>query len=84
MKTAGQRIAEAIREKGLSQAEAARLLEISESYLTALISGKLAVSAHVAVRLEKHLGMDAQLMILRQATFELGRARFELERVSGE
>lgn len=61
----------AINQKGINQKEAARLLEISEQYLSDLINGKRSVSAYVAVRLQRQLRMNAQLLLLQQANAEL-------------
>jgi addiction module HigA family antidote len=64
----------AIERKDINQKEAAKLLEISEQYLSDLVNGKRSVSAFVAVRLQRQLGMNAQILLFQQATAELQKA----------
>lgn len=74
---AAARIRNAIAGHGMTQKDAAARLTISESYLSDICNGRRLVSAYVAVRLERVLGIDAQKMIIDQALDELRIARAE-------
>lgn len=61
----------AIERKGMTQKEAAAILEISQSHLSDICTSKRSVSAYVAVRLQKHFGVNAQVLLFQQATAEI-------------
>lgn len=63
----------------LSYAEAAAKLEISELYLSCILTKRCAISANVAVRAEMVLGLDAQKVLIDQALMELTKARLQLK-----
>lgn len=73
-------IRSAIERKGLTQKGAAAVLCISQTYLNEICTGRRAVSAYVAVRLQRHFGMNAQLLMTQQAIAELTDAWCELAR----
>jgi len=72
--TTGDLIAIAMRRKGWILPEAAARLEITEKYLRDLLADRLPVSAYVAVRLQQHLGVNAQLLLVGQVMAELQTA----------
>lgn len=74
MKT-GDIIRSAIEQRQMTQKATAMRLGISETYLSDILNGKRAVSAYVAVRLERVLGLDASTLYYRQAMSELQEAR---------
>ncbi len=76
-------IALAIARKGMNQKQAAAALQISETYLSDLVTGKRSVSAYVAVRLQVELGMNAQILLFQQATAELQTAWEEYQEDNG-
>lgn len=60
---------------GLSVTEAARALGVGRQALSALLNGRAAVSADMAVRFEKAFGVSAGLLIRMQAQYDLAGAR---------
>lgn len=66
---------------GLSVTEAARVLGVGRPALSALLNGRAAVSAEMAVRFEKAFGVDAALLLRMQAQFALAEARRRARRI---
>ena len=60
---------------GLTVTEAARVLGVGRPALSALLNGRAAVSAEMAVRFEKAFGVDAALLLRMQAQFALAEVR---------
>src|SRR5688572_16194907 len=67
-------IRQAIEQKNMTQKEAAAILGISQTYLSDLITGKRSVSAFVAVRLQRHFRINAQILMFQQITAQLSEA----------
>lgn len=63
-----------------SAASVADRLGISETYLEAMLTRKLAVTGFVAVRLERHYGIDSRKLLIDQALVEYECARMEYAR----
>lgn len=59
----------------LTVTEAARILGVGRPALSALLNGRAAVSAEMAVRVEKAFGVDAGLLLRMQAQYVLAAAR---------
>ena len=59
----------------LSVSEAARVLGVSRPTLSSLINGRAALSAEMAIRLEKAFGSTADAWVRMQAAHDLARAR---------
>lgn len=74
----------AIAKKGITQKQAATQLEISEQYMSDLVRGRRSVSAYVAVRLQRHLGLNAEMLLLQQIRAELQIAWEEYKGEVGE
>lgn len=72
------RIRHAIKLTRCTQKEVAAQLEISESYLSDICTGRRSISAYVAIRLERILGIDATKLLHEQVIDELQKARDEL------
>jgi antitoxin HigA-1 len=60
---------------GLSVSEGARILGVSRPTLSSLINGRAALSAEMAIRLEKAFGSTADAWVRMQAAYDLSRAR---------
>jgi addiction module HigA family antidote len=60
---------------GLTVTGAARVLGVGRPALSALLNGRSAVSAEMAVRFEKGFGVDAALLLRMQAQHALAEAR---------
>ena len=60
---------------GLSVSEAARVLGVSRPALSSLINGQAALSAEMAIRLEKAFGSTADAWVRMQGAHDLARAR---------
>lgn len=74
----------AIAKKDITQKQAAELLEISEQYLSDLVRGRRSVSSFVAVRLQRRLGMNAEMLLLQQIRAELDVAWQEYNAADGQ
>jgi HTH-type transcriptional regulator/antitoxin HigA len=74
-KTPGQLIESLLDARGWTQRVLAAVLDMSESSLNKLISGKLALSAETALALEEVFSVDASLFLDLQRDFDLAKAR---------
>ena len=72
---------ELIASLGLSVTEAARALAVGRPALSALLNGRAAVSADMAVRFEKAFGVDAGLLLRMQVQYALADARRNAKRI---
>lgn len=72
----------AIDKRQATQKDIAAQLHISEQYLSDILSGRRGVSAFVAVRLERVLGISADKLMIDQVMAELRKAREAYQRVS--
>jgi addiction module HigA family antidote len=66
---------------GLTVTDAARVLGVGRPSLSALLNGRAAISAEMAVRFEKAFAVDAALLLRMQAQFALARARREAKKI---
>jgi addiction module HigA family antidote len=66
---------------GLTVTDAARVLGVGRPALSALLNGRAAISAEMAVRFEKAFGVDAALLLRMQAQFALAEARRSARRI---
>lgn len=73
----GEHIRDELGAVGMSQVDLARRMGVQPSQLNELIHGKRAVTATVALLLERVLGIDAEYWMNLQTRFELSRARIE-------
>ena len=60
---------------GLSVTKAAELLDVRRATLSDVIHGKAALSADMALRLEKAFGVSMDLLLKMQAGYDAGQAR---------
>ena len=60
---------------GLSVTKAADLLNVRRATLSAVINGKAALSAEMALRLEKTFGLSMDLLLKMQAGYDAAQAR---------
>lgn len=60
---------------GLSVAEAAEKLDVTRQQLHNVISGKSAITAEMAVRLEQGIGSTADTWVRMQAAYDLAQVR---------
>ena len=66
---------ELIEPLGLTVTQAARALRIGRQALSAVLNGRAAMSADMAVRFEKAFGINAGLLLRMQAAYALAEAR---------
>lgn len=74
---------------GLSVTQAAKALGVSRQALNNLLSGKAAISAEMAIRLDKAFGGGAETWLRLQAAYDLAQAKkraseINVERVTAE
>lgn len=67
-------VRDTLEEFGLSQAETARRLKVSPSYLNEVLKEKRGVSVDLALRLEALFGVSASLLIRMQADYDFQKA----------
>ena len=66
---------ELIEPLGLAVTQAAHALRIGRQALSAVLNGRAAMSADMAVRFEKAFGVNAGLLLRMQAAYALAEAR---------
>lgn len=76
--TIAQQIRNEAEAANLTQTQLADKLGISPQYVSDIVRGRRGVSAFVAVRLERVLGIKAAYVLCEQALEELAKARLEL------
>jgi|SRR5687768_3564595 antitoxin HigA-1 len=74
----GKVLGEELEARGISQKDFAALLDVRPSHLNELIKGKRHVSAIIAIKLEKHLGIKATFWMRVQVDYDLKVARKQL------
>jgi HTH-type transcriptional regulator/antitoxin HigA len=74
-KTPGQLLEALLGERGWTQRVLAAVLDMSESTLNKLISGKQALTAEISITLEEVFGVPAERFLALQKDFDLARAR---------
>lgn len=75
----GGLIAEYLEDNDVSLRALARNLDVSPSALSKVTTGKTAISPEMALKLEAGLGIAARLWLAMQATYDLSRARKEID-----
>lgn len=71
----GETIQDALDELGLSQAELARRMGVTEERVTELIEGKTGLTPEIAGKLELALGEPASFWLQREAVYQQRLAR---------
>lgn len=71
----GQMLAELLDERGEEQVLWARRIGISTKHMSQIVTGKVGLSADIAVRMEAHLGLDALTLMRLQAAYDVDQAR---------
>ncbi|MGA5657823.1 HigA family addiction module antitoxin [Rahnella contaminans] len=75
----GGLITEYLEDNGVSLRALARNLDVSPSALSKVSAGKTAISPEMALKLEAGIGIAARLWLAMQATYDLNRARKEVD-----
>lgn len=75
----GGLITEYLEDNEISLRALARNLDVSPSALSKVSAGKTAISPEMALKLEAGLGIAARLWLAMQATYDLSRARKEID-----
>lgn len=78
-KVVGRMIRLAYEARGLNQREAAELLGVAQTILSQHVVGTRPVRAPFALRLERVLGLEAEVLVHLQAMAELSAARMKEE-----
>ncbi len=69
---------------GLSFTRAAEVLGVARHTLSRVLNGHAAISAEMAIRLEKAGWSNADFWVRRQAAYDLARARMREDRIKVE
>ena len=75
----GELLGEELQARDLSQKEFAEVVGLRPSHLNELIKGKRNISALLALKIEKSLGIDADIWMRIQVQFDLDIARKQLK-----
>jgi HTH-type transcriptional regulator / antitoxin HigA len=75
--TTGDFIAEWMDDAGINAAELARRLDVTPKHVSELLSGKAALSAHLALALERVTAVPARLWNMYEAGYREDLARLE-------
>ncbi|ECH8185875.1 HigA family addiction module antidote protein [Salmonella enterica subsp. houtenae] len=75
----GGLITEYLEDNDVSLRALARNLDVSPSALSKASAGKTAITPEMALKLEAGLGIAARLWLAMQATYDLSRARKEID-----
>lgn len=75
----GGLVTEYLEDNGVSLRALARKLDVSPSALSKVSAGKAAISPEMALKLEAGLGIEAHFWLAMQATYDLSRARKEID-----
>ena len=70
----GELVGDNLTELGYSVAEAAKAIGVSRQALNNVIAGRSAISADMAIRLEKAIGSTADTWLAMQAAYDLAQA----------
>ena len=68
----------------LNVTEAAKVLDVARHTLSRILNGHAAISAEMAIRLEKAGWSNAEFWLRRQATYDLVQARRREDRIQVE
>lgn len=74
--------AEVIEELGLNVTRAAQILGVRRATLSALLNGKAALSAEMALRIEKAFDVRMDLLLQMQAWYDAARMRARASEIS--
>ena len=66
---------------GLSDTKAADLLNVRRATLSAVINGRAALNAEMALRLEKAFGLSMDLLLKMQAGYDAAQARRKADKI---
>ena len=70
----GMMIKPELEERGITQKEFARMLGMQASHLSEVLRGKRALSAELALKMEKAIGIPAKTLLNAQTQYELESA----------
>jgi len=71
----GMMIKPELEERGITQKEFARMLGMQASHLSEVLRGKRTLSAELALKMEKAIGIPAKTLLNAQTQYELETAR---------
>ena len=71
----GAVLAELLADRGQAQVLWANCIGISTKHMSQIITGKVGLSAEIAVRMEAYLGLDALALMRIQVAYEVAQAR---------
>jgi addiction module HigA family antidote len=74
----GEKLAELLEERGEEQVLWAKRVGCSAKHLSQIVTGKVGLSADIAVRMEAFLGVDALPLMYLQAAYDVDVARLRL------
>lgn len=67
---------------GLSQAQLAYRLKVTQPNLNRVLTGKAALSHELALKIEKAFGIQADLLVRMQAGYDLAQARLRADEIT--
>ena len=67
----GMMVKPELQERGISQKDFARMLNVQASHLSEVLNGKRSLSAELAVKIQNAIGIPAEILLSAQAQYEL-------------
>lgn len=67
----GMMIKPELEERGISQKQFANMLDVQASHLSEVLNGKRALTTELAVKIEKAIGLPAQMLLSAQTQYDL-------------
>src|SRR4051812_22518860 len=78
----GSHLAEYIEVKGWTQAEFARIADLTAKLVSTIVSGKNPVTPETAIKFERVLGLKAEVWLNLQTNWDLFQARAEQDAIA--
>lgn len=73
----GMMIKPELEERGISQKDFAKMLDMQPSHVSELLNGKRTLSAEMALKIEKVIGLPAKVLLAAQAQYDIESADLE-------
>ena len=73
----GMMIKPELEERGISQKDFAKMLDMQPSHVSEVLNGKRTLSAEIALKIEKAIGLPAKALLSAQALYDIESANVE-------
>lgn len=80
MKSAGDLISEWMSERGISQRGLSRETELTQAFISKILSKKVYLSVRSALLLEKYIGISAKVLLMADIEYQIAQMENKEER----